>query len=139
VRHRRWGGGAVPWLAGRADGAGLRGCPGDRCARLHVHGDHGLPHVHARADRHADRAPARLDGPGAPARLAKRRGAARGGGGGMTLDLVGPRRWLFLGSAIVVVVALALLAVFRLRPGIEFTSGTTMLVRFERPVSQTDL
>ena len=57
-----------------------------------------------------------------------------------TLDLVGRRRWLFLGSAIVVLASLVLLAIPpTLVPGIEFTSGTTALLRFEEDVSQADL
>lgn len=55
------------------------------------------------------------------------------------IDLVGTRRYFFAGSAVAVVLSLVLLAVFGLRPGIEFTSGTTMLVRFDQTVSQEDL
>jgi preprotein translocase subunit SecF len=56
------------------------------------------------------------------------------------LDLVGMRGWLFLGSGIVVVASLVLLAIPpALRPGIEFTSGTTALMRFESNVDQADL
>ncbi len=56
------------------------------------------------------------------------------------LDLVGSRRWFFLGSGVVVLVALLLLAIPpSLRPGIEFTSGTTALIRFTQPVSQSAL
>ncbi|MPZ98841.1 MAG: protein translocase subunit SecF [Dehalococcoidia bacterium] len=57
----------------------------------------------------------------------------------MTLDLVGPRRWFFLASAIIVLLSLVMLAVFGLRPGIEFTSGSTMLVQFNGGVDQTEL
>ena len=57
-----------------------------------------------------------------------------------TLDLVGSRRWLFLGSGLVVLVSLIILAIPPwLRPGIEFTSGTTTLVYFRGPVAQEDL
>jgi len=56
------------------------------------------------------------------------------------LDLVGARRWLFAGSAIAVVVSLIILAIPpTLRPGIEFTSGTTTLIRFDQSVTQKDL
>ena len=58
----------------------------------------------------------------------------------MTFDLVGARRWFFLASGIVVVISLVMLAIPpTLRPGIEFTSGTTTLLRFERDVSHEDL
>ena len=56
------------------------------------------------------------------------------------LDLVGLRHWLFAVSAVLVLASLALLAVPpSLRPGIEFTSGTTALLRFDRPVEQAAL
>ena len=56
------------------------------------------------------------------------------------LDLVGARRWLFLGSGLVVAVSLVLLAIPpSLRPGIEFTAGTTALLRFAAPVTQAEL
>ncbi len=56
------------------------------------------------------------------------------------LDLVGLRRWFFVGSAAAVLASLLLLAIPpSLRPGIEFTSGTTALLRFDRPVDQAAL
>ncbi len=55
------------------------------------------------------------------------------------VDLVGTRRYFFIGSAISIVVSLALLVVFGLRPGIEFTSGTTALIAFDSTVTQEDL
>ena len=57
-----------------------------------------------------------------------------------SLDLVGTRRWFFAFSGTLAVAALVLLAIPpTLRPGIEFTAGTTTLVRFERPVAQSAL
>lgn len=57
-----------------------------------------------------------------------------------TIDLVSIRKWLFLASGLTAVVALILLAIPpALKPGIEFTSGTSMLIRFTNPVSQGDL
>ncbi|MXW34636.1 MAG: hypothetical protein F4Z60_03245, partial [Chloroflexi bacterium] len=57
-----------------------------------------------------------------------------------TLDLVGTRKWFFLFSGALVVASLVLLALPpTLRPGIEFTAGTTTLVRFEREVDQAAL
>jgi len=55
------------------------------------------------------------------------------------VDLVGPRRYFFIGSAISIVVSLLLLVVFGLRPGIEFTSGTTALISFDSTVTQENL
>ena len=58
----------------------------------------------------------------------------------MKINLVSIRGRLFFGSAIVVLASLVLLAIPpTLVPGIEFTSGTTTLLRFERNVSQADL
>ncbi len=58
----------------------------------------------------------------------------------MRIDLVGTRKWFFLGSAIGVLVSLVLLAIPpALVPGIEFTSGTTTQIVFDRPVTQEDL
>ena len=55
------------------------------------------------------------------------------------VDLVGTRNRFFIGSAVAIVVSLVLLAVFQLRPGIEFTSGTTALIAFDGSVAQDDL
>lgn len=56
------------------------------------------------------------------------------------LDLVSSRRWFFLASGIAIALSLVLLAIPpTLRPGIEFTSGTTALLRFEQTVDQTAL
>ncbi|MCY4455099.1 MAG: protein translocase subunit SecF [Chloroflexi bacterium] len=57
-----------------------------------------------------------------------------------SLDLVGTRKWFFAFSGVLVVASLVLLAIPpTLRPGIEFTAGTTTLVRFEREVDQAAL
>ena len=57
-----------------------------------------------------------------------------------SFDLVGARKRFFLFSGGVLVVSLVLLAIPpTLKPGIEFTAGTTTLVRFQRPVDQADL
>ena len=56
------------------------------------------------------------------------------------IDLVSSRRLFFLFSLVLVVISLVLLAIPpTLRPGIEFTAGTTTLLRFERAVDQADL
>jgi preprotein translocase SecF subunit len=56
------------------------------------------------------------------------------------LDLVGIRKQFFIGSGVIVLISLVMLAIPpALRPGIEFTAGTTMLVRFSGAVDQADL
>ncbi len=55
------------------------------------------------------------------------------------IDLISIRGKFFALSAVAVVASLLLLAIFGLRPGIEFTAGTTTLIRFTEPVSQSDL
>lgn len=58
----------------------------------------------------------------------------------MTLDLIGTRKWSFIGSGVTALLALIILAIPpTFRPGIEFTAGSTALIRFSRPVSQEDL
>lgn len=58
----------------------------------------------------------------------------------MTLDLVGTRKWSFLGSGITALLALIILAIPpTFRPGIEFTAGSTALIHFSKAVSQEDL
>lgn len=56
------------------------------------------------------------------------------------LDFAG-KRWWYLGfSGVFFAAALAALAIWGLKPGIEFTSGSTFTVQFlERPVSQAQL
>jgi preprotein translocase subunit SecF len=57
-----------------------------------------------------------------------------------TIDLVGSRNWLFLFSGVTALIAVILLAVPpALKPGIEFTSGTTSLYRFEGSTSASAL
>ena len=57
-----------------------------------------------------------------------------------TLDLVSIRKWFFLVSGILTIASLAILAIPpALKPGIEFTSGTTMLLAFENSVDQAEL
>ncbi len=56
------------------------------------------------------------------------------------IDFVGKRFWWFLISAVVLVPGIISLAIPpHLRPGIEFTSGSTMTLRFEQEVAQSDL
>jgi len=56
------------------------------------------------------------------------------------LDLVRHRGWYYLLSFLVILPGLiSLLIAPALRPGIEFSSGTTMTLRFAQPVGQEDL
>jgi len=54
-------------------------------------------------------------------------------------DIVGKRFWFFLISGIVILICIVSLATFGLKPGIEFSSGAIVTVRFEQNVGQDDL
>ena len=57
-----------------------------------------------------------------------------------TIDLVSPRKWLFWISGITALASVILLLIPpALRPGIEFTSGTTLQVQFHQTVGLADL
>ncbi|MFA7296514.1 MAG: protein translocase subunit SecF [Dehalococcoidia bacterium] len=57
-----------------------------------------------------------------------------------TIDLVSPRKWLFWISGLTALASIILLLIPpALRPGIEFTSGTTLQVQFAQPVVLGDL
>ncbi|MEI7926057.1 MAG: hypothetical protein WCI61_07740, partial [Chloroflexota bacterium] len=58
----------------------------------------------------------------------------------MKFDLVANRRILYLFSGALFALSLVLLAIPpALRPGIEFTAGTTTQIRFKKAVSEADL
>ena len=58
----------------------------------------------------------------------------------MKLDLVASRKWLYLFSGALFVVSVILLAIPpALRPGLEFTAGTTTQIRFNSPVTDTQV
>ncbi len=50
------------------------------------------------------------------------------------IDLVGKRNWFFLISAIVIVPGIISLAVFGLKPGVDFSSGTAVTLHFDKAV-----
>jgi preprotein translocase subunit SecF len=50
------------------------------------------------------------------------------------IDLVGKRNWFFLISAIVIIPGIISLAVFGLKPGVDFSSGTAMTLHFDKTV-----
>ena len=52
------------------------------------------------------------------------------------INIIGKRKWFFLISAIVIVIGIISLAIFGLEPGVDFSSGTTMTLRFDPAVAQ---
>ena len=50
------------------------------------------------------------------------------------IDLVGKRKWFFLISAIVIIPGIISLAVFGLKPGVDFSSGTAMTLTFDKEI-----
>lgn len=50
------------------------------------------------------------------------------------MDIVGKRFWFFLISVLVLIPGIVSLAIFGLKPGVDFSSGTTMTLRLEKPV-----
>ena len=55
------------------------------------------------------------------------------------MDIVGKRFWFFLISAVVIIPGIISLAIFGLEPGVDFSSGTTMTLRFDAEVEQNQL
>jgi preprotein translocase subunit SecF len=55
------------------------------------------------------------------------------------INIVGKRKWFFLISAVVLLVGILSLAVFGLEPGVDFSSGTTITIRFEKDIDQATL
>ncbi len=54
-------------------------------------------------------------------------------------DFVGKRFWFFLISALIIVPGIISLMAFGFKPGIDFSSGSTMTLVFIEPVEQADL
>ncbi|MCX7912221.1 MAG: protein translocase subunit SecF [Dehalococcoidales bacterium] len=54
------------------------------------------------------------------------------------LDIIGKRYWFFLISGILIIIAIFSLAVFGLKPSIEFSSGSLLTVRLEKPVEYAE-
>ena len=54
-------------------------------------------------------------------------------------DIVGKRFWFFLIAGVVILVCIVSLATFKLKAGIEFSSGSLMTVSFEQKVDKGDL
>ena len=55
------------------------------------------------------------------------------------MDIVGNKKWFFLISAVIIVAGIISLVVFGLEPGVDFSSGTTMTLRFDKEVDQGEL
>ena len=55
------------------------------------------------------------------------------------IDIVNKRNWFFLVSLIILVPGIISMLVFGFRLGIDFSSGTTMTLRFSTPVDQSSL
>ncbi len=54
------------------------------------------------------------------------------------IDFVGKKSWFFLASGIIIVVGIISLAVFGLRPGVDFVGGTSMTLQFISPSSPVE-
>lgn len=54
-------------------------------------------------------------------------------------DIIGKRKWFLITAAIYLVVAIAAIGIFRLKPGIDFSSGSVLTLKFEQQVAQPDL
>lgn len=55
------------------------------------------------------------------------------------IDFVGKKRRFFLISAIVIIMGIAFLVVFGLKPGADFSGGTAITLKFTPPVGQSQL
>lgn len=55
------------------------------------------------------------------------------------INIIGKRYWFFLISGILILVSIVFLAVFGLKPGIEFSSGSLLTLNFAQPPDATAL
>ena len=55
------------------------------------------------------------------------------------IDITGKRFWFFLISGVVILAGIIFLAVFGLKPGVEFSSGSMLTINFEKEVNQVEL
>jgi len=55
------------------------------------------------------------------------------------IDFVSKKSWFFFISAVVIIVGIISLAVFGLKPGIDFVGGTSITFQFNPPVEQSQL
>ena len=55
------------------------------------------------------------------------------------IDIIGKRNWYFIIAGVMVIACIIFLAVFGLKAGVEFSSGSVMTVGFEQQVEKGDL
>jgi preprotein translocase subunit SecF len=55
------------------------------------------------------------------------------------IDFIGKRSWFFFISALILIASITFLAIFGLKPGIDFSGGTSLTLEFSAPVEQTQL
>jgi preprotein translocase subunit SecF len=55
------------------------------------------------------------------------------------IDFVGKRSWFFFISALILIASITFLAIFGLKPGIDFSGGTSLTLEFSAPVEQNQL
>jgi preprotein translocase subunit SecF len=55
------------------------------------------------------------------------------------IDIIGKRNWYFIIAGVMVIACIIFLAVFGLKAGVEFSSGSVMTVGFEQQVEKSDL
>ncbi len=55
------------------------------------------------------------------------------------IDFIGKKTWYFVITGVMVIACIIFLAVFGLKAGVEFSSGSVMTVDFEQQVEKTDL
>jgi preprotein translocase subunit SecF len=55
------------------------------------------------------------------------------------MNIVGRRSWYFIIAALLALISIVALAVFQLKPGLDFASGSLMTIHFDQPVTQEAL
>ncbi|UCD09386.1 MAG: protein translocase subunit SecF, partial [Dehalococcoidales bacterium] len=55
------------------------------------------------------------------------------------IDIIGRRKWYFIIAGVLAIACIIFLAVFGLKAGVEFSSGSVMTVDFEQQVEKVDL
>lgn len=55
------------------------------------------------------------------------------------IDFIGKRKWFFLISAILIIPGIIILAIFGLKPGVDFSSGTALTVEFNKSIELSEL
>ncbi|MDY7018648.1 MAG: protein translocase subunit SecF [Chloroflexota bacterium] len=55
------------------------------------------------------------------------------------IDFVGKRSWFFFISVIILIAGIASLAIFGLKPGVDFAGGTSLTMELSAPIEQTQM